>query len=115
MNFFEVQLNEEDVAKAICMGKYTESKKRPVIITIKTEEKKKEIFQNLQKLRRCVENVTITHDLTQKQRTELQELINEAKRKEECDPSRSYIYRVHGPPWGWHIQKISKKTETFKL
>ena len=30
----------------------------------------------------------------------LQELISEAKRKEECDPSRSYIYCVHGPPWG---------------
>ena len=37
------------------MVKYTESKKRPVIITIKTEEKKKEIFQNLQKLRRPIE------------------------------------------------------------
>ena len=101
--FCEVKLNEGDVAKVICMGKYTESKKRPVIITIKTEEKKKEIFQNLQKLRRCVENITITHDLTQKQR------------KEECDPSRSYIYRVCGPPWGWHIKKIVKKTETLKL
>ena len=113
--FCEVKLNEGDVAKVIRMGKYTESKKRPVIITIKTEEKKKEIFQNLQKLRRCVENITITHDLTQKQRKELQELINEAKRKEECDPSRSYIYRVRGPPWGWHIKKIAKKTETLKL
>ena len=46
-------------------------KKRPMIITIKTEEKKKEIFQNLQKLRRSVENITITHDLTKKQREEL--------------------------------------------
>ena len=69
------------------MGKYTESKKRPVIMTIKTEEKKKEIFRNLQKLRRSDENITITHDLTQKQRKELQELISEAKRKEECDIS----------------------------
>lgn len=111
----EVQLNEEDVAKVIRMGKYTESKKRPVIITIKREEKKKEIFQNLQKLRRYVENITITHDLTQKQRKELQELINEAKRKEECDPSSSYIYRVRGPPWGWYIKKITKKTETLKI
>ena len=61
---------------------YTESKKRPVIMTIETEEKKKEIYKNLQKLRRSDENITITHDLTQKQRKELQELISEAKRKE---------------------------------
>ena len=58
------------------MVKYTESKKRPVIITFKTEKNKKEIFQNLQKLRRCDENI---------------------------------------PPWGWHIKKIAKKTETLKL
>ena len=38
--FCDVQLNEEDVANVIHMGKYTESKKRLVIITIKTEEKK---------------------------------------------------------------------------
>ena len=77
------------------MAKYIESKKRTVITAINTEEKKKEIFQNLQKLRRCVENITITHDLIQKQR---KELINEPKRKEECDPSRIYINRVCGPP-----------------
>ena len=34
------------------MGKYTEGKKRPIIIMIETEEKKKEIFKNLHKLRR---------------------------------------------------------------
>ena len=66
--FCDVHLKEEDVAEVIHMGKYTESKKRPVIMTIKTEEKKKEIFKNLQKLRRSDENITITHDLTQKQR-----------------------------------------------
>ena len=74
------------------MGLYTGSKKRPMMITIKTEEKKKEIFQNLQKLRRSVENITIIHDLTKKQKEELQELISETKREEECDPSRSYVH-----------------------
>ena len=45
-------------------GKNTESKKRPMTITIETEEKKKEIFQNLQKLRQSVENISITHNWT---------------------------------------------------
>ena len=84
------KVRKEDVAKVIRTGKYTESKKRPVITTIKTEEKK-EIFKNLQKLRRSDKNITITHELTQKQKKELQELISEAKRKEECDTSSSYI------------------------
>ena len=74
--FCQVKLNQEDVAKVIHMGKYAISKKRPIIIIIKTEEKKKEIFQNLQKLRRSVDNITITHYLTKKQREVLQELIS---------------------------------------
>ena len=43
-----------------------------MIITIKTEGKKKGIFQNLQKLRRSVDNITITHYLTKMQREVLQ-------------------------------------------
>ena len=62
------------------MGKYTEGKKRPIIITIGTEEKKREIFKNLHKLRRSTDNITITHDLTVQQREELHELIKEAKK-----------------------------------
>ena len=80
------------------------------IIIIKTEKKKKEIFQ---KLRRSVENITITHDRSRKLREELQQLISEAKKKEECDPSRSYIYLVCGPPGGWFVAKIAKKTTTI--
>ena len=48
----------------IQMGKYTEGTKRPIIITIGTEEKKKEIFKNLQKLRRSADDITITPDFT---------------------------------------------------
>ena len=46
------------------MGKYTEGTKRPIIITIGTEEKKKKIFKNLQKLRRSADDITITPDIT---------------------------------------------------
>ena len=60
----EVELKQDNVAKVIRMGKYTEGKKRPIIITIGTEEKKREIFKHLHKLRRSTDNITITHDLT---------------------------------------------------
>ena len=43
--FFKVHL-AEDVAIVIGMGKYTESKNRPVVMTIKIEKVKKEIFKN---------------------------------------------------------------------
>ena len=47
----------------IQMDKYTEGTKRPIIITTGTEEKKKEIFKNLKKLRRSADDITITPDL----------------------------------------------------
>ena len=56
------------------MGKYTERKKRQIIIMIGTEEKQKEILKNLHQLRRSVNNITITQDLTVQQREELHEL-----------------------------------------
>ena len=75
----EVELKHDNVVKVIQMGKYMEGKKRPVIIAISSEEKKREIFKSLHKLRKSTDNVTITHDLTVQQREELQNLIKEAK------------------------------------
>ena len=38
--YCEVELGEEDVREVIYLGKYDETKKRPVLTAIKTEEKK---------------------------------------------------------------------------
>ena len=110
-DYCEVELKQDNVVKVIRMGKFIEGKKRPVIITISSEEKKREIFKNLHKLRRSKDNVTVTHDLTVQQREELQGIIKEAKNKEECDQSGRFIYRVRGPPWGWYVKKIARSSE----
>ena len=107
--FCEVELNDEDIVKTMRLGKYDQTKKRPILIGIKTEERKREIFQNLHKLRNAPENISVAHDLTKKQREELQELIKDARKKEENDQSGNFMYRVRGLPWGWFIKKISKK------
>ena len=106
--YCKIGFGEEHVGKVIRLGKFDETKKRPILLSIKTEEKKKELFQNLHKLRRAKDNISVTHDLTRKQREELQELIKEARKKEETDQSGNYMYRVRGPPWGWFIKKINK-------
>ena len=67
----EVELKQDNVAKVIRMGNYTEGKKRPILIKIGMEEKKKVIFKNLHKLRWSADNITITHDVTVQQREEL--------------------------------------------
>ena len=40
----------------------------------------------------------MTHDLTVKQREELEELIKEANEKEQQDETGSFMCRVRGPP-----------------
>ena len=50
----------------------------------------------------------MTHDLTVRQRKELKELIKEANEMEQQDGTRSFMYRVRGPPWMWRIKKIAR-------
>ena len=92
-DFCEVELKDEDIVKSMRLGKYDQTKKWPILITVKTEDKKKEIFQNLHKLRNTPNNISVAHDLTKNQREELQELIKEARKKEENDQSGNFMYR----------------------
>ena len=50
--------------------------------------------------------INIAHDLTKKQKEELQEKIKEAHDREQNDQSGQYMYRVRGPPWNWYVKKI---------
>ena len=100
------------VSTSACVGKVTEGKDRPLLVTMKDENKKREVFQNLSKLRDArapFNKVIITHDLTKKQKEELKDKIQEAQDKENQDELGEFMYRVRGPPWSWYIKKIPKR------
>ena len=108
----QVNITEEAISKAISLGKLNEENDRPLLITLKEEEKKRQLFQNLNKIRDAGEpfnKVIITHDLTKKQKEELKQMVEQAKEKEKEDQLGKYTYRVRGPPWNWFIKKIPKK------
>ena len=108
----QVNITEEAISRAIRLGKLNEEKDRPLLITLKEEEKKRQLFQNLNKIRDAGEpfnKVIITHDLTKKQKDELKQLVEQAKEKEKEDQSGEYMYHVRGPPWSWFMMKIPKK------
>ena len=87
-NILKVNITEDSLEKIIRLGKITEDKDRPLLITLKEETKKREIFQNLNKLREAgipLESVILMHDLTPKQEEELKEKIEEARKKENKD------------------------------
>ena len=65
---------EESLEKAIRLGRASDDKERPLLVTLKEENKKREIFKNLNKIREAgapfdeVTKVTVAHDLTMKQK-----------------------------------------------
>ena len=86
---------EESLEKAIRLGKASEDKERLLLITLKEENKKGEIFQNLNKIREAgapFDKVTVAHDLTMKQKKELKDKIEEAREKERNDESGEFMY-----------------------
>ena len=108
----QVNITEEAISRAIQLGKLNEEKDQRLLITLKGEERKRQLFQNLNKIRDAGEpfnKVIITHDLTKKQKDELKRLVEQTKEKEKEDQSGEYMYHVRGPPWSWFIKKIPKK------
>ena len=70
----KINMTNNNIERAIRLGKVTEDKDRLLLITMKDENKKREVFQNLSKLRDAgapFNKVIITHDLTKKQKEEL--------------------------------------------
>ena len=113
-NICKIKFNETDISRIIRLGKAAEDKERPLLITINEEIKKKEIFRNLNKIRDAgspFNKVTITHDMTKKQKEELKIKMETAKEMEQKDNPDEYMYRVRGPPWNWYIKRIQKKMQ----
>ena len=95
----------------IRLGKATDDRHWPLLISLK-EEGKQDIFQNLNKIRESevpFNKINLAHDLTKKQKEELQEKIKEAQEMHENDKSEEWIYRVRGPPWNLFIKRIPKR------
>ena len=66
------------------------------------KKRKRQLFQNLNKIRdagKAFSKVSVTHDLTKKQKEELKQMVEQAKEKEKEDQSGEYMYQVRGPPW----------------
>ena len=82
---------------AIRLGKSTDDKQQPLLISLKDESMKREIFQNLNKIRESeapFNKINIAHDLTKKQKEELHKKIKEGHDREQNDQSGQYMYRV---------------------
>ena len=110
-NICKVNIMEESWEKATRLGKASDDKERPLLVIFKEENKKREIFKNLNKIREArapFYKVIVAHDLTMKQKKELKDKIEEAREKERNDESGEFMFQVCGPPWSWYVKKIKK-------
>ena len=76
------------IEHTIRLDKAIDDKHWPLLISLKEEDKKQDIFQNLNKIRESevpFNKINIASDLTKKQKEELQEKIKETQENEEND------------------------------
>ncbi len=107
-NTCQEPIDDADILKVKRLGK-TGDKPRPMLVTFRDDEKKRDLFRNLQKLKDGPDNTkTISgqHDFTVQQREEEKKMREEAKKKEA--ESGEYSYRVRGPTWARKIIQIKK-------
>jgi chaperonin cofactor prefoldin len=93
------------------LGRFETGKVRPILIQVREKTLKNQIMESLYKLRGAddkFKNVSITHDLTQKERVECKALIEEAKKKQ-IEETGEFIWRVRGLPGQLKLTKIKKR------
>jgi hypothetical protein len=80
------------------------------LIQFREKAIKNQVMESLSKLRQAenkFKNISVTHDLTQQERSECRQLVEEAKKKQQ-EEQGEFIYRVRGLPGNLKIIKIRK-------
>ena len=107
-----VEVETEDMVQFTRLGKKKteeDAKPRPLRIKMSSEEKKKEIFMNLHKLRDADKEeypCSFDHDQTVTQRLEAKEMLKKAAELQGKTDSSKWKYLVKGPPWARYIKKV---------
>ena len=105
-----IDTEEIDFKSIFRLGRFESGTTRPILVQLREKTLKNQIMEKLFKLRTAEDkfrNISITHDLTQKERAECKALVDEAKRKQ-AEDSGEFIWRVRGLPGQLKLIKIKK-------
>lgn len=104
--------DEGSIKKVLRLGKRIETAKaRPLLVEFGDGHTKNLVMEYASRLSQAkgqFEHVTISHDMTVKEREQCRKLVAEAKKQQADDQSGEYIYRVRGPPGQMKIVKYKK-------
>jgi hypothetical protein len=110
----EIDCANGDIISVRRLGKREEGTYRPMLVSFKTAGVKSQVMESLAKLADAEDryrSLSITHDMTQKEREEVKKLVAEAKEKQTNDPSGEYVYRVRGYPGEMTIVRLRKRQQ----
>jgi len=83
-----------DIVKVVRLGRYEDAKKRPLLNEFLNSHVKNIVKENVTKLGSAkdrFEGITISHDMTIKEREQCRQLVEEAKKKEKAE-TENFIY-----------------------
>ena len=117
LNDIDVELDfDQEVRFFVRTGKldHESDRIRPLLIGFKSMETKERVMRNAKKLSTIAEyeNVSLTHDLTRKQRDEDQILRDTAKQRNEAmeeEESLNFEWRALGPKGNRYLVRMKKK------
>lgn len=104
----------EMIQNVIRLGKKEQSRVRPLLVMFKEVGIKNEVMESLGKLAEADEkfrSLSVSHDLTQKEREECKEMVAEAKDRQQQDTSGEWVYRVRGSPGNMKIVRLKKRLQ----
>lgn len=101
----------EDIKKVVRLGRLSNDSVRPVLLEFRQYSTKNQTMESLYKLKDADEDLhqlSITHDLTKKEREEIRAKVQEAKERENNETGE-YIWRVRGNPGFLRIVRLRRR------
>lgn len=105
----ELGISESDIKAVFRLGKRGQNS-RPMIIQFKEKSAKNKLMESLSRLRNAEDKfkrISVTHDLTKREREECKLLVTEAKAKQDSEAG-DFLWRVRGPPGQLKVVKLRK-------
>jgi len=112
---FNTELHDGDIEKIYRLGHWTEDKARPLLVGFKDYETKETVMANLRNFKDTpvakFQQISISHDLPPKEREDIKNMIQLAKREhseENEDSAENYWFRVVGRGSRKKVIKVRK-------
>ena len=113
---FDMKLDEQDIEKMYRLGRWSEDKIRPLLVSFKCHEQKQHVMENLRNLKQPIEKfrgISVSHDRHPKEREEIKRLLQEAKEEHintASDDVENYKFIVVGQAQRRKVIKVKRNT-----